>query len=247
MRFYAVLMVAFIFGVALKGADITLTLEGGSLVIRNPRFFERSKALSSNRELVLSFVLENHTPNALDGIDLEFKIGGFCNGELEPLQWSYVVHDGYLAAETTFGKPHEEAVTSVSGSVTNCKGEIIKARIVLALMCAKFVCATNQIRRIQGNLSEPFDLEPGLRLLQPARAKDLAEERQKQQARAKDVAEERQRLRIAALEADKKLERNAIAPPSDWETWNITKSCSQALGIFELRRNSSAVTASYLS
>jgi len=42
-------------------------------------------------------------------------------------------------------------------------------------------------------------------------------------------------------------ERNEMAPPSGWETWNITDSCSSAREIFDFKNKPQAVTALYLS
>ncbi len=213
-------VVAALIALALQGADISLPLEDGNIVLRNAQLFERPKSFPSTiRELILSYVIENHISNTLDGIDLEFKVGGFCNGE--PRQWSYSVHEGYLPV-TTYGKAHADLITllsvseSVPGAVEReektCEGAIIKARIVRASTCAAILCASDQERRFEAWPSEHLEVEAELKAIQAERAKALADEQRKKQLAESEIASKYDAAQRAACQetyrktSDKKLE-----------------------------------------
>jgi hypothetical protein len=177
--------------------DVTIPLENGSVVIRDARFWGSDKPYhSTDKQLLLSFVLENRTSFSLNNVDLEFKMGGFCNGE--PREWSYVSHGGYVTSGSSpTRRQFQEAVGPLPGKNMECNAEIIKVRLVFAVVCVNPLCIGNGVRRIEGP-NEPLDIE---KEFEPIRAKRAIEAEEQKQ---RDSAEAERSRQAAAVEAERK-------------------------------------------
>jgi hypothetical protein len=183
--------------------DITIPLDNGSLAIRNARFRGSDNQYSSTgKQLLLSFVLENRTSSSWNNIDLEFKMGGFCNGETR--EWSYVFHSGYITSGTSpTTKQFQETVGPLPGKNMECNAEIIKARLVSATACDNPLCLGTSGRRIEGPSNEPLDIEKEFESIQAEHAVEAEEKRER------DAAEAERLRRVAAAEAERAAEARA--------------------------------------
>lgn len=74
---YVILAVAFT--AVMHGDDITIPLDGGTVVVENPQFIR--KGGSGSNVAGLTFTLTNHTSSAWMSIDLLFNITYVCSGE----------------------------------------------------------------------------------------------------------------------------------------------------------------------
>jgi len=196
------LLLTAISAAAVRGAvkDIAIPLDNGTLVIHNLSFRGSDNFAPTGKQLLLSFVLENHTSSSWNNIDLEFKMGGFCNGE--PREWSYVFHSGFLAGTSPTKTQVKETVGPLPGTNMECDAEIIKARLIFGTLCDNPLCLGDGRHKIEGRSTESLDIEKEFELL---RAKRAVEAQQQAERVAADVAAEAERSRqAAAAEADRK-------------------------------------------
>jgi hypothetical protein len=199
VRFFLLVVMS---AAAVKGAvkDITIPLDNGTLVLHNPSFRGSDNFAPTGKQLLLSFVLENHTSSSWNNIDLEFRMGGFCNGESR--EWSYVFHGGFLVSGTSPAKMQvQETVGPLPGKNMECDAEIIKARLIFGMLCDNPLCVGNGQHRVEGRSAEPLDVGKDL---EPLRAKREAEAEELARQRGTQAAEEKRRneqLAIAKAEA----------------------------------------------
>jgi hypothetical protein len=83
------LLLPALFAAVLYGDDITIPLDGGSILIQGARFIRESVAGDGSLVPESSFMVVNQTSSSWRVLKLQFDVGGICNGE--PRRWSHSV------------------------------------------------------------------------------------------------------------------------------------------------------------
>jgi hypothetical protein len=166
--------------------DITLPVDDGSILIR-AQFIRVNELGSYIPELALK--LKNQTSSSWRTLELQFDIGGLCNGE--PRQWTVPVATSLGWAEDhSVGKDYTNYVIPLVGKVDGCKTEIIRASLILA---------ESQNTRIEGVRGERIDLQ-----------RQLQDIEQKHEAEAAAQAEEKRKAdRAAEAQAEVQAKKDA--------------------------------------
>lgn len=197
------LLLAISFVAFMYADDITIPLDGGSIVVENAQFIREIRNSVSRNVAGLTFTLTNHTSSWWTSIDLRFDITYVCSGEVHRRS------DTVKLALGPIKKEYHDLVISLMDKVDDCGGERIKATLI---------SARNSTVRIDGVTGERIDLVQQ----EQERAKKAEEERVRQAAtkaeedriaaeeQAKsDAAEAIRRKRLAAEQKRKESEANA--------------------------------------
>jgi tellurite resistance protein len=124
---YVILAAAFT--AAMYGDDITIPLDGGTIVIENPQFIR--KGGSGINVAGLTFTLTNHTSSAWMSIDLLFNITYVCSGEAHQRSEAVKVGLGWTK-DAPIKKEYHDLVIPLMGEVDACKTESIKVTLTSA-------------------------------------------------------------------------------------------------------------------
>jgi hypothetical protein len=178
----------------LRGHDITIPLEDGSIAIR-AEFLE---VVYGTKAPYLRAQIKNQTSAAWRTLKIDLQIGALCNGE--PKQWTVPITTSLgWAEDRQVVKEYSSLEIPLVGKVAGCTTEIIQGKIVLA---------ENPKVRIDGTTGERVDLEKRLQEIKAKRDAEAAEEAERQRVadeeRAKREAQEATRQRQLAAERKKK-------------------------------------------
>lgn len=124
---YVILAAAFT--TVMHGDDITIPLDGGSIVVENPQFIR--KAGSGRNVAGLTFTLTNHTSSAWMSINLQFNITYVCSGEAHQRSEAVKVGLGWTK-DAPIRKEYHDLVIPLMGEVDACETESIKATLISA-------------------------------------------------------------------------------------------------------------------
>jgi hypothetical protein len=178
-RFAVTLMV---FAVVTFADEISIPLEGGSIIIEDPRFIHNIYGSDSP---MLTFALVNRTSEFWRILKLQFQMEGLCKGG-ERRQWSrtIVTSLGYMS-EQPLSKSFHEMVTPLVGKVDGCRTEKIKATLL---------SAENSKVRIDGETGERVDLVAERKAQEAAEAERRRIEEGEQAKKEAEDATRRKRL-----------------------------------------------------
>jgi len=213
------------------GADITIPLNGGAIVISAQvrETTELAYRIIHPESKVYDFVyqIENHTSSRWRIIRLRFDLGGLCDGK--PKQWSIPIVVSPLAHSVDFPwveKGIQPLVSSVEpiklGQTTSiplpdlerCSVEIIKAVLSSAESDERDKVT------IAGTTPEPLDLTSELIAIQARKDAEAAAQAKTSAAYAaeqakKDAADEARRKQLAAEQKKKDAEQSARTAMED--------------------------------
>lgn len=233
------LVLAALFGTLLHGAaDITIPLDGGTIVLIDPQFIRVvGKGTMALYIPELSFKIRNQTSSPWTTLKLQFEIVGVCGGETR--QWSRsAIMNLRWAKESVYiaeYKDPPDLVAPLIGKVDGCQAETFKAALVLA---------ESPIVRIDGLTGERVDLvaqreaEAAKRAKEEAalaamRAKaDAVRRRVEAEEQARD-AEEGRKVRAACTAIYKSTADKRMGDLTVKEDQQV-KAC-QALGLYPPR------------
>ncbi len=183
------LVAALLFGSVLVGEDITLPLDDGNILVRAV-FIRVNEFGAYVPELAIK--IKNQTSSPWSSLNLQFDMGGVCNGEIR--QWSRTVLVGGLGyyADEPVVKEINDLVVPLVGKVDGCKTEIIKAKLLYA---------ESRKVRIDGVTGKRVDLEKELQEIKAKRDAEAAAQAEADQKAAEiQAAEEARQARLAAAE-----------------------------------------------
>jgi uncharacterized tellurite resistance protein B-like protein len=201
------------------GGDITISLDGGSIIAENPQFIRKD---GSGRNVAgLKFTLTNHTGSAWMSLDLQFDITYVCSGEVH--QRSETVKTGLgWTKDSPMKREYQGIVIPLIGEVDACETESIKASLISARKLDNSLIAglpdgnvqVTQQESMAGSISQDdpkksskaVEVEPGGRA-----AADLSSDQRAAETQAKNSAKAARRKRIALEQQRKQAEENARA------------------------------------
>jgi hypothetical protein len=220
---YAILAAALLRAVYGAGDDITIPLEGGSVVVQNIRMTTAPYAGTP----WLAFTLRNRTSLPWQRVVLQFEVDGHCKGE--PKHWSATastflgsVEDDVVARNADVSEEAKEKIALALRDISNQR--LLPSDRVEGCVTDKvqttLVSAENSKVRVNGVTGERIDLERQRADAAAAQAERerIAAEEQAERTRVaaeeqakEDVAEAARQKRLAAEAKKKQADEDARA------------------------------------